>query len=325
MASHIGDTPRVTTSDVVVPAATTNTKADAPPSDTLSAWLANRWKQGFDWPVIAWITALHVGALAAPFFFTWKSVLLAVVLAYLTGGIGICLGYHRMLTHSSFATFRPVRWVIALLGGLAGQGSPLMWVANHHKHHAFSDQEGDHHSPNDGAWWSHMLWLFPRLTRQHYDTLYKKYAPDLMKDPFRRLLDKTFLVWYFALGGLLFTIGYFGWDFYTGVSFVIYGMFVRLVYVLHTTWFVNSATHIWGYRNYETSDESRNLWWVGLLSFGEGWHNNHHAFQRVARHGHRWWGRHDLLDDLRHGKLGWPGTSRFASPQGHTYRLTGGP
>ena len=87
----------------------------------------------------------------------------------------------------------------------------------------------------------------------------------------------------------LFAIGYFGWDLYTACSFVAYGMFLRLVYVLHVTWFVNSATHMWGYRNYETTDDSRNLWWVGLLAYGEGWHNNHHAYQRMARHGHRWW------------------------------------
>jgi len=255
----------------------------------LPSSLPERWREGIDWPVVLWIVALHAGALAAPFFFTWKSVLLAVVLAWLTGGVGICLGYHRLLTHSSFTTFRPVKWMIAWLGGLAGQGSPLTWVANHRKHHAYSDQDGDPHSPHDGGWWSHMLWLMPRFNSKYYDSLYQRYAPDLMKDPFMRVLDRTFLLWYFLLGGALFFVGWAGWDTYTGWSFVVYGMFVRLVYVLHTTWFVNSATHMWGYRNYETSDDSRNLWWVGLLSFGEGWHNNHHAFQRAADHGHRWW------------------------------------
>jgi stearoyl-CoA desaturase (delta-9 desaturase) len=134
-----------------------------------------------------------------------------------------------------------------------------------------------------------MLWLVPRFSRKYYDTLYKRYAPDLLRDPFVRLLDKTFLIWYFAAGAALFAVGYFGWNFYTGCSFVVYGIFVRLVYVLHATWLVNSASHLWGYRNYNTQDDSRNLWWVGLLTYGEGWHNNHHAFQRMARHGHRWW------------------------------------
>ena len=104
-----------------------------------------------------------------------------------------------------------------------------------------------------------------------------------------RLLEKTFLLWYFLLGGLLLAVGWIGWDLRTGLSFLFWGMFVRMVYVLHVTWLINSATHIWGYRNYETSDDSRNIWWVALLSYGEGWHNNHHAFQRVARYGHRWW------------------------------------
>lgn len=248
-----------------------------------------RIRKGIAWPSVTWLVFLHIGALAAPFYFTWKGVLLALILGWVTGGIGICLGYHRLLTHSSFTTFRPVRWVIALLGNLAGQGSPLMWVAQHRKHHAFSDKEGDPHSPRHGKWWSHMLWLAPRFDKGYYNALYKRYAPDILKDRGMQLLDKTFILWYFLVGGGLFALGYFGWDSYTGMSFVVYGMFVRLVYVLHATWFVNSASHIWGYRNYETRDDSKNLWWVGMLTYGEGWHNNHHAYQRMARHGHRWW------------------------------------
>ena len=104
-----------------------------------------------------------------------------------------------------------------------------------------------------------------------------------------RFLHKTFIVWHFVLGLALWLVGYYCWDTYTAWSLVVWGMFVRMVCVLHVTWFVNSATHIWGYRNYETTDDSRNLWWVGLLAFGEGWHNNHHAYQRMARQGHQWW------------------------------------
>jgi stearoyl-CoA desaturase (delta-9 desaturase) len=159
----------------------------------------------------------------------------------------------------------------------------------HRKHHQHSDQDGDPHSPRDGAWWSHMLWLFPRPNKADWNATLKRYAPDMLKDPFMRMLDKTFLLWHFAAGAVLLAVGWAFWDFYTGLSFLIYGMFVRMVYVLHVTWLVNSASHMWGYRNYETHDNSRNLWWVGLLAYGEGWHNNHHAFQRGARHGHRWW------------------------------------
>lgn len=255
----------------------------------LRAWMLKLGWRGVHWPAVIWLVALHVGALLAPFYFTWMGLGLAFGLAWLTGGIGICLGYHRLLTHASFSTFRPVRWTIAWLGGLAGQGPAITWVAMHRKHHVFSDQEGDPHSPRDGAWWSHMLWLVPNLSRPNFDALLKRYAPDLLRDPVLRVLDQTFLIWYFVLGIALFLVGWLGWDARTGCSFVVWGMFVRLVYVLHITWLVNSATHMWGYRNYETTDDSRNLWWVGLLSFGEGWHNNHHAYQKLARHGHRWW------------------------------------
>jgi sn-2 palmitoyl-lipid 9-desaturase len=251
--------------------------------------LPDRWSAGLDWPVVLWTTLIHVGALAAPLVFTWKGVALAVVLAWVSGGLGICLGYHRLLTHRSFATFQWVQRTFAWLGTLAGEGPPITWVAMHRKHHQFSDGENDPHSPRDGAWWSHMLWIFPRLRKPQWGELCQRYAPDLLKDPFMRFLHASFIVWHLALGFGLLAVGWAFWDLRTGVSFVVYGMFVRLVYVLHVTWLVNSASHIWGYRSYETNDNSRNLWWVGLLAYGEGWHNNHHAFQRSAQHGHRWW------------------------------------
>lgn len=251
--------------------------------------LASRLADGVDWPTAGWLIVLHTGALAAPFFFTWKGLALCLVLWWLTGGIGICLGYHRLFSHASFVAAKPVRWFIAWLGGLAGEGSALQWVANHRKHHVYSDQPDDPHSPLDGPWWSHMLWFLPRQSPESCVALHKRWAPDLMKDPVIRFLDRTFIVWHLLLGGALFAVGAGLWDHYTGWSLLVWGMFVRLVYVLHATWLVNSATHLWGYRNYATSDHSRNLWWVAALTFGEGWHNNHHAHPRMARHGHRWW------------------------------------
>jgi stearoyl-CoA desaturase (delta-9 desaturase) len=236
-----------------------------------------------------WLGALHAGALLAPFCFTWQGLVAVLALWWLTGGIGICLGFHRLLTHGSFQTFRPVKWLIAFLGGLAGEGSAVMWTAVHRKHHVFSDQEEDPHSPRDGAWWSHMLWLAPDRGKAENQAMIERFAPDLLKDPVMRFLDRTFIVWHFVLAAALFALGYFVWDAYVAWSLVVYGIFVRMIYVLHVTWLVNSASHMWGYRNYETTDDSRNLWWVGLLAFGEGWHNNHHAYQRMARHGHRWW------------------------------------
>jgi fatty-acid desaturase len=248
-----------------------------------------RWRDGVDWPIAIWIAVVHIGALAAPFVFTWQAVAVALFLCWLTGSIGVCMGYHRYLTHGSFQTFKPIRWLLALVGGLSGEGSAIAWVANHRKHHMFSDKEGDPHSPRHGKWWSHMLWFTPNFGSEHSNAVATKFAPDLARDPVMQFLHKMFLPSHLILAGVLYSIGYFGWDNFTGWSFVVWGMFVRLVYVLHVTWFVNSASHIWGYRNYETTDDSRNLWWVGLLAFGEGWHNNHHAFQRMARQGHKWW------------------------------------
>ena len=275
---------------------------------------AYRWSNGLDWPVALWFGLLHVGCLAAPFYFTWKGLLLAIFLGWVTGGLGICLGYHRLLTHASFKTYRPIRWLLALFGTLAGEGPPVHWVAVHRKHHRYSDQPDDPHSPHDGGWWSHIIWLFPRPYDTRWRQMLDRYGKDLQKDPFMRLLDRSFIVWHFLLGLMLFAVGWLGWDLYTGISFVVYGMFVRLVYVLHVTWLVNSASHMWGYRNYETSDNSRNLWWVGLLAYGEGWHNNHHAYPGRARHGHHWWEfdmtylairtleRTGLVWDVNHGR-----------------------
>jgi fatty-acid desaturase len=246
------------------------------------------WDGGLDWPVVIYIALMHIGALAAPFYFTWGGLAIFVGLSVFTGMIGVTLGYHRQLTHGSFMTYRPVRWFLAWAGGMSGEGSALTWVANHRKHHAHSDKEGDPHSPRHGKWWSHMLWFMPNFGQKWHDELTQRYAPDLLKDPVMVFLHKTFLLWHIVTGVVLFAIGSY-WNTYTGISFLVWGLFVRMVYVLHVTWCVNSATHLWGYRNYETTDDSRNLWWVAALAFGEGWHNNHHAYQRMARHGHRWW------------------------------------
>lgn len=243
---------------------------------------------GLVWPTVIWVVLLHVGAVASLFCFTWVGALTAVVLFWLTGSIGICMGYHRLFAHRSFKAHAAVRWCLAIIGTLGGEGSPLFWVASHRKHHQYSDEEGDPHSPKDGFWWSHVLWLFPRRD-VHSETTFQRYAKDLLQDPFHRFMHATFIHWHLLLGLGMLAAGWAAWDVRTGISLVLMGMFLRLTCVLHVTWLVNSASHLWGYRNYETRDNSRNLWWVGLLAFGEGWHNNHHAFPRRARHGHRWW------------------------------------
>jgi stearoyl-CoA desaturase (delta-9 desaturase) len=242
-----------------------------------------------NWWVVIWLTVIHVGALAAPFFFTWQGLVALVALHWLTGGVGVCLGFHRLLTHGSFQTYRPIRWLLAFLGGLAGEGAAIDWVASHRQHHARSDQEGDPHSPRDGGWWSHMLWLGRSTFGQEWSGAARRWAPDLTRDRVMRILGHIAIPVHFLFGGLLFLAGYLTSGAYLGWSLVVWGMFLRLALVLHSTWLVNSASHMWGYRNYSTGDNSRNNWWVALLTYGEGWHNNHHAYPRMANHGHRWW------------------------------------
>lgn len=234
-----------------------------------------------DWPVAIWMVAMHVGAAAALFFVTWQAVLTALVLHWLTCSIGVCLGYHRFLSHRSLKLRWPARLFVTLCGVLSGEGSPLTWAATHRVHHGRSDREGDPHSPNDGGWWSHVMWVFVRRDPNVTRALHERYVPDLLDDPLMRFFEKTYGLWLVASGVVLFLIG--GWP------MLLWGLCARMVVAYHSTWFVNSATHIWGYRSYQTGDRSRNLWWVAVVSYGEGWHNNHHAFPRLARAGHRWW------------------------------------
>ncbi|QDV66985.1 Fatty acid desaturase [Rosistilla carotiformis] len=238
---------------------------------------------------IIWLVAAHIGAIFAIWTFSWPALIATVALHWITGGLGICLGYHRYLTHTGFQSHRWVKYMFAVIGSLAGEGSPLDWVADHRKHHAESDQPGDPHSPNDGAWWSHMFWLVYSTHNGDREAYFKRWIPDLASDPGMRLIEKLFLPLNFAMGGALAIGGYLYGGTEMAISMVVWGMFLRLVFVLHSTWLVNSASHMWGYRNYETTDKSRNNWWVALVTYGEGWHNNHHAYPRMAKHGHKWW------------------------------------
>ena len=238
------------------------------------------WKW-MSWGVLAWMVGMHVGALAAPFYFTWQALAVCVVLHWLTCSIGICLGYHRYLSHRSMKLRKPAEFFTMLCGVLSGEGSPLNWSATHRLHHQRSDLEGDPHSPTVNAWWSHLLWMFVRQTPAEHDRLYRRYVPDLIDRPMMRFFEWSFFPWLILSGVVLYAVG--------GLPMLLWGMCARMVFAYHSTWFVNSATHLWGYRNYETTDHSRNLWWVAVLAYGEGWHNNHHAHPSVAPAGHRWW------------------------------------
>ncbi|PIQ82200.1 MAG: acyl-CoA desaturase [Candidatus Omnitrophica bacterium CG11_big_fil_rev_8_21_14_0_20_64_10] len=233
------------------------------------------------WDSILAFTAMHALAVVALFHFTWKGFWAFMVIQWLTGGLGICLCYHRLLTHRSFTLWKPLEYLLAIFGCLAYQNGPIKWVAIHRLHHARSDQPNDPHSPTKGFWWAHMGWLFRFNEELDLYDRYKKYAPDLAKDPVYRFMNATHGVYQLFLGIALYLWG--GWP------AVLWGVFFRLVFVWHCTWFVNSAAHIWGYRTWAVEDQSTNNWWVAFLTYGEGWHNNHHAFLRSARHGLASW------------------------------------
>jgi stearoyl-CoA desaturase (delta-9 desaturase) len=234
------------------------------------------------WLNVAFFGAFHALALLAPWFFSWSALGVAIALHWLTGSIGICLGYHRLLTHRSLQVPKWLEYIIVFIGAIAMQGGPIFWVAGHRMHHLHTeDIDNDPYSSKRGFWWSHMLWvLYPRPKFFDYDS-YKKFAPDLERDGFYRWLDRYFLLLQIPLGVVLYLLG--GW------SFVVYGLVLRAVFLWHSTWLINSATHMTGYRTFDSDDNSRNLWWAALLTYGEGWHNNHHAHPNVAKAGWKWW------------------------------------
>jgi stearoyl-CoA desaturase (Delta-9 desaturase) len=226
----------------------------------------------------------------------WSDIAVFGILYVLTG-LGVTVGFHRLFTHRSFATSSALRGVFAALGSVAIEGPVISWVADHRKHHAFADQPGDPHSPHvdhgvglrgalRGLAHAHMGWLFLHNQRGAR----KRYAPDLLADPVVRFVDRTFVFW--AVGGLAAAFGL-GWliggTLSAALTGLLWGGAVRLLVLHHVTYSINSLCHFFGRKRFNTGDESRNLAWLSLLSFGEAWHNNHHAFPTSAAHGMRWW------------------------------------
>lgn len=230
----------------------------------------------------------HAGAIGALWFFSWPALAVSIGL-YVITALGIAVGYHRLLTHESFKTFAPVRWLLAFAGSLAGQGDPLNWVAIHRKHHQSSDTDEDPHSPVHGFIWSHADWLMVAVPSSVRAAMHERYVPDLLKERMMLAISRCTLLSQIMLGFALCIAGWLIGGWWLAVSLVLWGIFLRVVVVWHITWMVNSVTHRWGYRNYPTKDHSTNHCAVALLSFGEGWHNNHHAHPTAANHGHRWW------------------------------------
>ena len=216
---------------------------------------------------------------------------------YVATGLGITVGFHRLFTHRAFKTTKGVKATLAILGSAAIEGPIISWVADHRKHHAFSDQPGDPHSPHvdhghgfkgamRGLLHAHVGWLFIHTQRGRHE----RYAPDLMADPQIRWVNKWFFAW--AVGGLAmaFLLGWLiGGSIHTALTGLLWGGAVRMLVLHHVTYSINSLCHFFGRRAFETKDESRNLLWLAIPSFGESWHNNHHAFPTSAEHGMRGW------------------------------------
>jgi len=235
---------------------------------------------------INWVTAFfmaffHIGAIASLFFFTWKALLIAGLLWWISGSLGIGMGYHRLLTHRGYKTPKWVEYFLAICATLTLEGGPIFWVATHRIHHQFTDRDGDPHSPRDGKWWSHMGWVLIGKSMHHDTSTLARYVPDLAKDKFHLWMTKYHYVPMIVLGLALLAMG--------GLPLLLWGIFMRTVIGLHATWLVNSVTHIWGSRRFSTRDMSTNNWFVALLTFGEGWHNNHHAHPTSSRHGLKWY------------------------------------
>ncbi|HEX6781535.1 MAG TPA: fatty acid desaturase [Solirubrobacterales bacterium] len=252
---------------------------------------------------------VNLGAVVVPFLATllaivllWNSWVTAADLAiaaamYLLTAIGITVGFHRLLTHRSFQTFKPIEYAFAILGSMAVQGPVISWVADHRKHHAHTDEEGDPHSPHvdpdggvrgvlAGLWHAHSGWLMSSQGRADW----KKYAPDLHEDRGMRIISRQFPLLVLAslalpaLAGFLVTGTALG-----ALTALLWGGFVRIFFVHHVTWSVNSVCHFLGSRRFDTDDRSTNVFWLALPSLGESWHHNHHAFPRSAVHGLKRW------------------------------------
>jgi len=270
-----------------VPAATATVRDDIQPCES----------ENLDRFVTGLVTVLPFLALGLAGWQLWNNLLhvsdlIVLVIMYTLTTLGITVGFHRLFTHRSFQAKPWVRATLAILGSAAIEGPIISWVSDHRKHHAFSDEEGDPHSPHGhgdgvtgqlkGLWHAHLGWIFQHDQRGSHE----RYAPDLMRDPTIVWINSTFLVW--AIGGLVmsFLLGWLiGGTLAAGLTGLLWGGAVRMFLLHHVTYSINSICHVFGNRAYDTSDHSGNVPWLAIASFGESWHNNHHAFPTSAHHG----------------------------------------
>lgn len=255
-----------------------------------------------DWPYVLTVGFYHLIAMTAliPWLFSWTGFWLMVAGLYIFGSLGVNLCYHRLLTHRGLVCPKWLERTLAVLGVCCMQDTPAHWVAVHRRHHEYSDQRDDPHSPYVNFFWGHMAWMLVKNRDLPRLELYSRYAKDILRDPFYKRLETTLLYPSIVIGswGVFFVAGYLlGYvagaeprqALRSGLSLLVWGVFVRTVFVWHITWSVNSIAHRWGYRNYDTDDRSQNNRLVAVMAAGEGWHNNHHADPRSASHGHRRW------------------------------------
>ena len=245
--------------------------------------------QGINWLTFGVIVAFHLGAIAALFFFSWQRLVVMLVLYVLAINVGIGMCYHRLLTHRGYQVPKWLEYAMAVCATLSLEGGPIFWVATHRVHHQHSDHEGDPHTPREGGFWAHTGWLLWGNALHAQTEVLERYVPDLSRDRFLCWLSKYHWIPLVISGVGLFGFGWMAGGWKSAVGMLLWGAFMRVTLGLHATWFVNSATHLWGSRRFETRDDSRNNWWVALVSGGEGWHNNHHAHPVSARHGLRWY------------------------------------
>ncbi len=255
-------------------------------------------RRSINWKNLSIVITFHLLTIPAFFVFSWQNYAAMIIGNWIVGSLGVGLGYHRLLTHRSFKAPKWLEYTLTIFGAMAIQDDAPKWVATHRIHHQFVETDKDPHSTRPGFWWAHMEWILRGTAQDHDEATLRRYVPDLLKDKFHILLAKYYYIPLVLSGLVLFAIG--GW------SMVLWGVFARVVFGWHSTWFVNSATHFFGKRRFATDDDSTNNAWVAILTFGEGWHNNHHAQPTSAQHGLKWYELDmNWLTILVFEKLGW--------------------
>lgn len=271
-------------------------------------------KERINWRDLAIITSFHLLLIPAFFYISWQNLAIMLIGNWVVGSLGVGLGYHRLLTHRSFKAPKWLEYTLTIFASMALQNEAYKWVTTHRIHHQFTETDKDPHSTKPGFWWAQIGWIFKGTAQDHDEATIKKYVPDLLKDRGQQLIARFFYVPIVLSAIILFLIG--GW------GMLLWGVVVRTIFGWHTTWFVNSLAHLYGKRRFETTDDSTNNWFVAILTFGEGWHNNHHAFPTSARHGFAWYEfDQNWLTIKIFKKLGWAKQIRVYKDEKQTTEL----